>query len=89
MGGYDYVVQLSDTESFCLTMYEALQNHVPVLVTPFPNATLDIKNGKNGYILPFDMKLTEKDIKKIVNNIPKNAEYEQEGVVDKWKEILK
>lgn len=89
MGGYDYVVQLSDTESFCLTMYEALQNHVPVLVTPFPNATLDIKNGKNGYILPFDMKLTEKDIKKIVNNIPKNAEYEQEGVVDKWKKILK
>lgn len=89
MGGYDYVVQLSDTESFCLTMYEALQNHVPVLVTPFPNATLDIKNGENGYILPFDMKLTEKDIKKIVNNIPKNAEYEQEGVVDKWKKILK
>lgn len=89
MGGYDYVVQLSDTESFCLTMYEALQNHVPVLVTPFPNATLDIKNGKNGYILPFDMKLTEKDIKKIVNNIPKNAEYEQEGVVEKWKKILK
>ena len=89
MGGYDYVVQLSDTESFCLTMYEALQNHVPVLVTPFPNATLDIKDGKNGYILPFDMKLTEKDIKKIVNNIPKNVDYEQKGVDELWKKILK
>ena len=89
MGGYDYVVQLSDTESFCLSMYEALQNHVPVLVTPFPNATIDIKNGKNGYILPFDMKLTEKDIKKIVNNIPKNVDYEQKGVDELWKKILK
>lgn len=89
MGGYDYVVQLSDTESFCLTMYEALQNHVPVLVTPFPNATIDIKDGKNGYILPFDMKLTEKDIKKIVNNIPKNVDYEQKGVDELWKKILK
>ena len=89
MGGYDYVVQLSDTESFCLSMYEALQNHVPVLVTPFPNATIDIKDGKNGYILPFDMKLTEKDIKKIVNNIPKNVDYEQKGVDELWKKILK
>lgn len=89
MGGYDYVVQLSDTESFCLSMYEALQNHVPVLVTPFPNATIDIKEGKNGYILPFDMKLTEKDIKKIVNNIPKNVDYEQKGVDELWKKILK
>jgi len=89
MGGYDYVVQLSDTDSFCFTMYEALQNHVPVLVTPFPNATIDIKDGKNGYILPFDMKLTEKDIKKIVNNIPKNVDYEQKGVDELWKKILK
>lgn len=89
MGGYDYVVQLSDTESFCLSMYEALQNHVPVLVTPFPNAKFDIKDGKNGYILPFDMKLTEKDIKKIINNIPKNVDYKQEGVDELWKKILK
>lgn len=89
MGGYDYVAQFSKTESMCITMYEALQNHVPVLVTPFPNALDDIKDGQNGYILPFDMKLTEKDIKRIVNNIPKNVNYEQKGVDELWKKILK
>lgn len=89
MAAYDYVSQLSDTESFCLTMYEALQEHIPVLVTPFPNAVNDIKDGKNGYILPFDMKLTKKDIDKIVKNIPKNVDYKQEGVDELWKKILK
>ena len=89
MGAYDYVCQFSDTESFCFTMYEAWQNHVPTLCTPFPNAVADLKEGKNGYIVPFDMKLTEKDIKKIVNNIPKNVDYKQEGVVELWQKILK
>jgi len=89
MGGYDYVVQLSDTESFCLTMYEAWQSHVPTLCTPFPNALQDLKDGVNGYILPFDMKLTKKDIDKIVNKIPKNVNYEQKGVVELWKKTLK
>lgn len=89
MGAYDYVVQLSDTESFCLTMYEAWQNHVPTLCTPFPNAVNDLKDGINGYILPFDMNLTEKDIKKIVEKIPENVDYKQEGVEELWKKILK
>ena len=48
MRNYDYVAQLSLTESFCLTMYESLQCGVPVLVTPFPNAKKDIKNCVNG-----------------------------------------
>ena len=89
MSGYTYVAQCSDTESFCLTMYEALQQHVPVLVTPFPNALLEIKDGENGYILPFDMKLTKKDIEKIVNKVPKNVDYKQTGVEELWKKILK
>lgn len=89
MGGYDYVCQFSKTESFCLTMYEAWQNHVPTLCTPFPNAVNDLKDGVNGYILPFDMNLTEKDIKKIVEKIPKDVDYKQEGVEELWKKILK
>lgn len=88
MPNYDYVVQLSDTESFCLTMYESLMQGTPVLVTPFPNATLDIKDGKNGYILPFNMKLTKNDIENIVNNIPQKVTYKQTGVDKLWKEIL-
>lgn len=88
MPNYDYVVQLSDTESMCITMYESLMQGVPVLVTPFPNAEDDIKDGVNGYKLPFDMKLTKAKIMKIVNNIPKDVSYEQKGVVEEWEKIL-
>lgn len=62
---HDYVVQLSDTESFCYTMYESLLLGVPVLVTPFPNAKQEIKDGENGYILPFDMNISKDKIKQI------------------------
>lgn len=89
MPNYDYVVQLSDTESMCITMYESLMQGTPVLVTPFPNAIDDIVDGKNGYILPFDMKLTKTNIMRIVNKKPTNVSYEQKGVVEKWKKILK
>lgn len=85
---YDYVVQLSDTESFCFTMYEALQNKVPVLVTPFPNAMQEITDGENGYILPFDMDIDKDYIMNIYQNIPKNVNYKQTGVKAKWKKIL-
>ena len=88
MPNYTYVAQLSTTESFCLTMYESLMQGTPVLVTPFPNALQDIENGKNGYILPFDMKLLKKDILNIAEKIPKNVSYEQKGVEELWKKIL-
>jgi glycosyltransferase involved in cell wall biosynthesis len=89
MRGYDYVVQLSDTESMCITMYEALMSGVPVLVTPFPNALDEIHNGENGYILPFDMSLTNEDINNIVNHKPTNVHYVQTGVKELWNNILK
>lgn len=85
---YDYVVQLSDTESYCYTMYEAMQKGVGVLVTPFPNAVEEIQNGINGYIIPFDMNVTQELINNIYNNIPKNKIYKQTGVIEKWKSIL-
>lgn len=87
---YDYVVQLSDTESFCYTMYEALVNHVPVLVTPFPTAKAEIKNGKNGYILPFDMNIDKELVQKIYSEIPTKVNYKpKDDPVDLWKKLLK
>lgn len=85
----DYVVQLSDTESFCYTMYESLMLGVPVLVTPFPNAKQEIKDGENGYIVPFDMNISKEKVKQIYSNIPKNVKYKQEGVKEQWQELLK
>lgn len=89
MPNYDYVVQLSDTESMCITMYESLMQGTPVLVTPFPNAIDDIKDGVNGYILPFNMELSQTDIMKIVAKKPTKVSYEQKGIVELWKKTLK
>lgn len=85
---YDYVVQLSDSESFCYTMYEALIRNVPCITTPFGNALEEIIEGRNGYIVPFNMNITKEQINKIVNEIPKNFSYEQKGVKEKWEKIM-
>ena len=85
----DYVVQLSDIESFCYTLAEALELGVPVLTTPLTVLPeIGFKDGVNGYCLPFDMK--DIDVKKIYSNIPtfiplqcKNTE-----IVKKWKKYL-
>lgn len=53
----DYLVQLSDTESFCYSMVESLMLGTPVICTDMPIVKeLGIKNGVNGFVLPFDMK---------------------------------
>ena len=53
----DYLVQLSDTEGYSYSIVEALSVGTPVICTAFPVAEEQgIVNGKNGFILPFDMK---------------------------------
>lgn len=53
----DYLVQLSDTEGWSYAIYEALCLGTPVIVTDFPSAhEMGIENGKNGFIVPMDMK---------------------------------
>lgn len=83
----DYLVQLSDTESFCYSMYEALQRKVPVIVTEFKEAKRIIKDGENGYIIKFDM--SNLDINKICNQKPKEINTEFKNETEKWIELLK
>lgn len=86
---FDYVVQLSDSESFCYTMYEALIRGVPCLVTPFANAKEEIKDGYNGYLIPNDMNLKKELIYNIAHNIPANFKFEKRSVNEKWEKMLK
>lgn len=75
----DYLVQLSDTEGFCYSIVEALQLKTPCIVTPFESAKEQIKNGVNGYIVPFDMQGI--NLNEIANNIPtikKSIEFSNE-----------
>ena len=52
----DYLVQLSDTEGYSYSIVEALSVGTPVICTAFPVAEEQgIVNGKNGFILPFNM----------------------------------
>lgn len=52
----DYLVQLSDSEAFGYSVVEALELGVPIISTPIPVLDeLNIKDGINGIILPFEM----------------------------------
>ncbi len=52
----DYLVQLSDTEGYSYSIVEALSVGTPVICTEFAVAEEQgIVNGKNGFVLPFDM----------------------------------
>ena len=81
-----YLVQLSDSEAWSYSILEALVNEVPVLVCPFPSAKeMGIEDGKNGYILPFDMDF---DIRKILN-VPKfTYEYDNAPIKQEWQKIF-
>lgn len=85
----DYVVQLSDIESFCYTLAEALELGIPVLTTPISVLSeIGFKEGKNGYIIPFDVK--DVDVEKIYSHIPKFAPVpcRNNDIVKQWRDIL-
>ena len=69
IAGSDYLVQLSDTEAWSYSVFESLCFGTPVITTPIPCfEEMGIENGKNGYILPFNMK--DIPINDIYENIP-------------------
>lgn len=69
IAGSDYLVQLSDTEAWSYSVLESLSLGTPVITTPIPCfEEMGIENGKNGYILPFNMK--DIPINDIYENIP-------------------
>ncbi len=84
--GCDYLVQLSDTESFCYSAYEALQRNVPVILTDFPEAYNIVDDGENDFIL--DMDLKNLDVEKIFNFNPEGVYYIDRCDYSKWEEIF-
>lgn len=65
----DYLVQLSDTESYCYSVREALSVGTPVIATRIPEFNKLIKNGENGYLVKLD--LSDLNVRKIAKEIPK------------------
>ena len=84
----DYLVQLSDTESFCYSIVEALNLGVPVLCTPIePLDEIGVKDGVNAYVLPFDMENI--DVQKIYENkLLFDYDYNNINIKKQWMAIL-
>lgn len=81
-----YLVQCSDTEAYCYSIRESLQQKVPVIATKFTEATKIIKDGKNGYLLDFD--LSNLDVDKIFKEVPKIAKPYEEKIDPIWEKVL-
>lgn len=85
----DYLVQLSDSESYCYSIAEAKSNGVAVITTPLPVLEeLGIKDKVNAHIVPFNMK--DIDVDAIVNHIPKGFSkvVDNKRFMESWQEIL-
>lgn len=78
----DYLAQFSDTEALCLSVRESLSVGTPVLVTDIPGFDY-IEDGKMGYKFKLDM--SNVDIKKIYNHIPKVTWSEDtKAIMNQW-----
>lgn len=86
--GCDYLVQLSDTESFSYSMVEALELGVPVITTPVePLEEIGVIDGVNGFIIPFDM--NNIDIQKIYESHLKfDYEFDNDIIYKQWCEVI-
>lgn len=82
----DYLVQLSDTEGFCYSVSEALQTKTPCLITPFTSGQEQVKNGVNGYILPFEM--DNIPLNEIVYKIPVVKGFKDKSVINDWLKLF-
>lgn len=84
----DYLVQLSDSESFGYSIVESLMLGTPVIVTPLDVLNeIGFKEGVNGFTIPFDME--DIDIDKIYNSKLKfEYSYDNQVIANKWRDVL-
>jgi glycosyltransferase involved in cell wall biosynthesis len=82
----DYGVQLSDTEGYSYFVNECLQYGTAMLITDFDSAKESVINGYSGYL--FNMEMSNLDIDKIVNNIPKEFKYTPKATIQDWIDYL-
>ena len=87
----DYLVQLSDQESFCYSIVEAMELGTPVITTPLDVLPeLGFVDGKTGYVIPFDID-DKFDIEKIYKRQLKGKfsyRYDNEKRVKQWRKLL-
>lgn len=86
----DFLVQLSDSESFCYSIVESLELGVPVITTPIDVLSeIGVVDGENAYIVPFDID-DNVDVNKFYNHRLKKFkyDYDNEKRIQQWRELL-
>jgi len=84
----DYLIQLSDHEAFCYSIVEALTLNKPVIVTPLEVLKeLNIKDGINSYIVPFEID-SKFDTTKFYNIPEFEYSYDNTESIKAWKDLL-
>ena len=63
----DFLVQLSDNEGYCYSIVEALNLHVPVIVTPIPVFKEIGLDETNSITLNFDLSNIDNVIDRMLN----------------------
>lgn len=83
----DYLVQLSDHEGFGFSVLEALVSGTAVLCTPFETVQeLGVEDGKNGYILPFDLDF---DVEKLLKVPEFDYTWDNTKIRKQWDKLMK
>lgn len=89
----DYLVQLSDDESWGNVITEAKILHVPVVVTNFESSKEQVINNYNGIIVDLNETNYKNTVKNMINNkndLKNNlTNFTWNNEVDKWYELLK
>lgn len=82
----DYLVQLSDQEGFGLSVLEALLNQTACICTPFETTKeLGVKDGVNGYIVPFDMNF---DVNKLLEVPEFEYTWSNAKIKEQWTKLF-
>ena len=83
----DYLVQLSDSEGFGYSIVEALELGVPVITTPVDVlAELGFQDGRDGYIVPFDMQNIQAE--RFLDVPETKWSWDNDKIRKQWKKLL-
>ena len=85
MAAADYLVQLSDCESYCYSVVEALSYGVPVITTPLPVLKELGVNETNSITLAFDLSNMDEVVRKMRL---RKAKFKYKAPVERWNELL-
>lgn len=83
----DYLVQLSDSEAFCYSIFEALELGTAIITTPLEVLSeFGIKDGVHGYVVPFEVDGFNPEVLQTVPQF--EYKYDNKKIIKQWRKLL-